>query len=156
MTADIRLLRWPDRDREDYERLAVALERIRASVARGRGEIVATVPAGPEEPNDADRARALLAQRRARDAVAGPLAELFGEPGWDILLTLFIAYEDGRPVADTALAAPFALRPPVLERWLAVLKARGLIRSVRLGEGATHVSLTDDGLALVLRCLGNS
>ena len=34
MTADIRLLRWPERDREEYERLVSALERVRASAAR--------------------------------------------------------------------------------------------------------------------------
>ena len=34
MSADIRLLRWPDRDRDDYERLAAALERVRTIAAR--------------------------------------------------------------------------------------------------------------------------
>lgn len=156
MTADIRLLRWPERDREDYERLAGALERIRAAAARGRGEIVATLPVGPEEPSDAERARALLAQRRSRDAGAGSLADLFGEPGWDILLTLFIAYEDERVLVMDALSEAVPLRPAVLERWLTVLKARGLIRSIRMGSGAPQMSLTDDGLALVLRCMSGA
>lgn len=156
MTADIRLLRWPDRDREEYERLASALDRVRASVARGRGEIVAPLPAGPEEPSDADRARALLAQRRARDAVAGPLAELFGEPGWDILLTLFVAFEEDRPPEPSVLAARLGLRAVVLDRWLAALTLRGLTRTITLGQGAAHVSLTDEGVATVLRCMGNA
>lgn len=115
MTADIRLLRWPERDREEYERLVSALERVRASAARSRGEIVAPVPAGPEEPSDADRARTLLAQRRQRDAMAGDLIELFGEPGWDILLTLFVAYEeaagDGRGARRPAIATPGGAGP---------------------------------------------
>lgn len=156
MSADIRLLRWPERDREEYERLAAALERVRAVAARGRGEIVASVPAGPEEPDDADRARALLAQRRRRDTRAGPLAELFGEPGWDILLTLFIAYEEGRSLSVDGIGPPLALRPPVLSRWLRVLAARGLVRTMPLTAGRTNVSLTDEGLALVLRCIGNA
>ena len=33
MSADIRLLRWPDRDRDEYERLAAALVRVRAIAA---------------------------------------------------------------------------------------------------------------------------
>lgn len=157
MTADIRLLRWPERDREEYERLATALERVRAAAARSRGEISASVPAGPEEPSDADRARTLLAQRRRRDAMAGPLAELFGEPGWDILLTLFIAYEEARPLSGESLAGALSLRPAVLARWLDVLGRRGLIRSAAAGEEAidpaTPLALTDTGLALILRCI---
>ena len=57
MSADIRLLRWPERDREDYERLVAAIERVRSVAARSRGEIVATVLTGPEEPDDVERAR---------------------------------------------------------------------------------------------------
>lgn len=52
MTADIRLLRWPERDRDDYERLAAAIERVRSAAARTRGEMAATVPTGPVEPRD--------------------------------------------------------------------------------------------------------
>ncbi|MHA0320076.1 hypothetical protein ACXY7D_17095 [Sphingomonas melonis] len=160
MTADIRLLRWPERDREEYERLVSALERVRASAARSRGEIVAPVPAGPEEPSDADRARTLLAQRRQRDAMAGDLIELFGEPGWDILLTLFVAYEEARPVTGEALGALLSLRPAVLARWLDLLARRALIRCAVHGTGtrdpATPLALTDDGLALVLRCIGGA
>ncbi|MCP3735231.1 hypothetical protein M9979_10155 [Sphingomonas sp. RP10(2022)] len=159
MSADFRLLRWHERDRQDYERLAAALERVRAIAARGRGEIVACVPAGPQEPSDADRARTLLAQRRARDVMAGPAADLFGEPGWDILLTLFIAFEDGRGLSAGEIAATIPLRPPVLARWLAVLEARGLIGG-SVADGGSDVvarsTLTGDGLALVLRCVGTA
>ena len=156
MTADIRLLHWPDRDREEYERLAGALERIRAAVARSRGEIVATVPSGPAEPSAVDRARALLAQRRARDAVAGSLIDMFGEPGWDILLTLFVAHHEGRPVERAALTDTLALRPVLLERWLAVLTQRELVRTITLGQGAAQMSLTGEGGATVLRCMGEA
>lgn len=156
MTADIRLLRWPERDRDDYERLAAALERVARIAAQGRGEIVATVPTGPEEPDDVDRARALLGYRRHRDAAAGRMAELFGEPGWDILLTLFIALEEGRTLAPAALVEAIAIRPAVLMRWLKVLESRDLVwASPRDGDGTPEaVSLTDAGVALTLRCIG--
>ncbi len=157
MSADIRLLRWHERDREDYERLASAITRLRTIAARGRGEIVASAPAGPEEPDDVDRARALLAQRRARDTAAGDHAELFGEPGWDILLTLFVAYEEGHALPAATLATGSGLRPGVLERWLKVLQARELIRPIEpQGTASATLSLTDKGMALVLRCVGDA
>ena len=158
MTADIRLLRWPERDRDDYERLAAAIDRVRRASARSRGEIVATVPVGPEEPDDVERARALLAQRRLRDAAAGPLAELFGEPGWDILLTLFVALEEGRTMSPGAIAEAIAIRPAVLARWLKVLQSRALIwlDDADPGEAPTRASLTHDGIALALRCVGDA
>ena len=157
MSADIRLLRWPERDREDYERLVAAIERVRSVAARSRGEIVATVLTGPEEPDDVERAQALLTQRRARDAAAGPLAELFGEPGWDILLTLFIALEEGRTMHPAAIADAVAVRPAVLARWLKVLEKRGLIWAAAAPDAeAVPVSLTDAGMALALRCVAEA
>ncbi|GAA0677280.1 DNA-binding MarR family transcriptional regulator [Sphingomonas insulae] len=158
MSADIRLLRWPERDRDDYERLAAAIERVARVAARGRGEIVATVPTGPEEPDDVERAQALLDYRRYRDAAAGPLAELFGEPGWDILLTLFVALEEGRTMAPAAIVESIPIRPAVLMRWLKVLASRDLIwTSSHDGQAMPDVvSLTDAGVALALRCIGKA
>ncbi len=153
MTADIRLLRWHERDREEYERLASAIARVRDGAARTRGEITAEMPVGPEEPNDADRARVLLAQRRSRDQAAGDQAELFGEPGWDILLTLFIAFEEGRPCPDAEIVETARVRPLVMARWLRVLIDRGLIRAIDVQDGSAAHALTDRGMALVLRCV---
>ncbi|NYD90816.1 hypothetical protein [Sphingomonas melonis] len=154
MNTDIRLLRWPDRDRENHERLVAAISRVRTAAAQGRGEIVASAFVGPEEPDDADRARALLAQRRSRDAAAGPLAELFGEPGWDILLILFVAYEEGRTVTSGPLLAETGVRAAVGRRWLQVMQARGLIRWDGAGaRDTTPVALTDEGMVFTLRCI---
>lgn len=153
MSADIRLLRWPDRDRDDYERLAAALARVRDVAARGRGEITAAVPTGPEEPTDLDRARMLYAQRRGRDAAAGDDADLFGDPAWDIMLVLFIAHEEDRAVDRDAIAGLARSLPRTIDRWLIVLDARSLVNR---GVGAADtpiVRLTDAGLAFMLRCL---
>ncbi|MGR6328703.1 hypothetical protein ACU5AX_06540 [Sphingomonas sp. XXL09] len=156
MTADIRLLRWPERDRDDFERLAAALARVRNVARRGRGEIVAEVPSGPEEPSDVERARVLFAQRRARDAAAGTLAELFGEPSWDLLLATFIAYEEGRELRLDAAAAAAGIRPLVAQRWLAVLVEHGLVHAGDDdGQNGTRLALTGTGFALVLRCIGD-
>lgn len=157
MTADIRLLRWAERDRDEYERLAAALMRVREAAAQARGDLVATVPAGPEEPSDLERARAIFAHRRARDAAAGGLADIFGEPAWDLLLATYIAYEEGRALHLSAAAATAAIRPLVAERWLAVLRQRRLLHPAGEGtSGDAPLSLTAAGMALVLRCVGQA
>ncbi|MET0375030.1 hypothetical protein [Sphingomonas sp. 2SG] len=154
MNADIRLLRWPERDRENHERLVAAIARVRFAAAQGRGEIVASTFVGPEEPDDADRARALLAQRRSRDAAAGSFAELFGEPGWDILLILFVAYEDGRTMTSGPLLDEIGVRGAVGRRWLQVMQARGLIRwDAMEPRDSAAVALTDEGVVFALRCI---
>lgn len=152
MTAEIRLLRWPEQDRDDYERLVAAIERVRRAAARTRGEMAATVPAGPAEPSDVDRARTLLAQRRARDRAAGPLVEIFGEPSWDLLLAAFVAGEERQSLRLTEAAATAGIRASVAQRWFAVLAERGLI--VRKDPDADpDMTLTPDGRTLVLRCI---
>lgn len=157
MSADTRLLRWPERDREDYERFAAAIDRVRAAAAQARGEIVAPMPTGPEEPEDVERARAILAHRRRRDSAAGAQAELFGEPGWDILLILFIAFEEERVTDAAEIARACGVRLPILSRWVRVLEQRGLIRASRVDEdGKEALALTDEGLALTLRCVSNA
>jgi hypothetical protein len=153
MSADIRLLRWPDRDRDDYERLAAALARVRDVAARGRGEITAAVPTGPEEPTDLDRARMLYAQRRGRDAAAAADADLFGDPAWDIMLVLFIAHEEDRETDQDAISDLACTLPRTTDRWLTVLEARGLVNRGTGRGGAPVASLTDTGLAFMLRCL---
>lgn len=155
MSADVRLLRWPDHDREDYERLAEALARVRAVAARTQGELVATVPAAPEEPSDLDRARMLYAQRRARDLAAGDDADLFGDLAWDIMLVLFIANEEEREVDGDAVSTLALTLPDTVERWLTVLGGRGLLSRQADRGRESPVRLTDRGLAFMLRCLND-
>lgn len=153
MSADIRLLRWPDRDRDDYERLAAALVRVRAIAARSRGELTAVVPAAPEEPTDLDRARILYAQRRARDVAAADDADLFGDMAWDIMLVLFIAGEEEREIDSDTVGGLANALPQTVERWLTVLDSRGLLNRTTGREGQAIAVLTDRGLAFMLRCL---
>ena len=152
MSADVRLLRWPERDRDDYERFAAALARVRAVAARTRGELTAVVPSGPEEPSDLDRARMLLAQRRARDVAAGDDVDLFGDVAWDVLLVLFIANEEDREIDSVAVAELASALPRAAERWLAVLGSRGLASEALGVAGRPVARLTDHGLAFMLRC----
>jgi hypothetical protein len=154
MTADIRLLRWPERDRDDYQRLAAALAQLRLAAAQARGELVAPQFAGPEEPSDLERARALFAQRRARDAAAGPDADLFSDPAWDILLALFIAHGEGHSLADADACAAACVAPASALRWLDVLGTRGLAR-FHTGNLGRRAMLTPRGHALVVRCIAD-
>ena len=152
-STDVRLLRWPDRDRDDYERLAATLTRVRTVAARTRGELTAAVPAGPEEPSDLDRARMLFAQRRARDAAAGEDADLFGDIAWDIMLVLFIANEEDREIDCAAMSSLARSLPQTVERWLTVLESRGLLNRAAADGGDGVIRLADRGLALMLRSL---
>lgn len=140
MTADIQLLRWPDRDRADFERLADALSRVRAMAAT-RGDF--TVPAGPAAVNDHDRAQLLRRQRATRRTVAGANADLFADPAWDMLLALYVAAGEGRSVSRGEAIVESGATNIAGERWLKVLVSRGLI------EPGDPVTLTEDGAALV-------
>ena len=87
-------------------------------------------------------AERLYAERRKRDEYFP--TGLFGEPAWDLLLTLFIAHDDGRHVSLTEAyrAARVDSRhgPTVIEK----LIAAGLIE--RSHNRGNAILLTDRGL----------
>jgi hypothetical protein len=70
-------------------------------------------------------ARQILAGRKQRERYFDPV--LFSNPAWDILLNLFVAGADGRPV--TVLDACIASTAPqsVAVRWLSYLKQEEMI-----------------------------
>jgi hypothetical protein len=140
MTADIQLLRWPDRDRADFERLADALGRVRAIAAR-RGEF--TVPAGPAVVSDHERAQLLRRHRATRRAAAGVHADLFADPAWDILLALYVAAGEGLTLTRDDAVAEAGVTFPAGQRWIDVLVDRGLI------EEGHRLVLTETGAVLV-------
>jgi hypothetical protein len=87
-------------------------------------------------------AERLYAERRKRDEYF-PSA-LFGEPAWDLLLALFIAHDDGRPVSlsEAYDAARIDSRhgPALIEK----LIAAGLV--TRSHNKGNAILLTDHGL----------
>ena len=150
MTADLKIVRWPASDREDFDRLTQALSRVRQAVDGG-SDFVSAPPYGPQDASDLDRARALLAQTVARDAAAGFDADMFANPAWRVMLTLFVADGIGDPIGRGALRAASGSLPAVAARWLALLQQRGL-----MAQGATDdesVCLTAAGRMLVVKCL---
>jgi hypothetical protein len=71
-------------------------------------------------------ARKTYALRRKRAAIFGNL-DLFGEPAWDILLDLFIAYAEGKPVSVSSACIGSAAPATTGLRWLGVLADQGLV-----------------------------
>lgn len=108
-----------------------------------------------EQPSDLDRARRLFAERRARDAVAGESLALFSEPGWDLMLALFIAYEEGRSVEEAKLPDGIAIGPATAARWIDTLTRMAMV-ALTVRDGIRYRGLTEKGVAFMLRCLQTS
>ncbi|MEM6857810.1 MAG: winged helix DNA-binding protein [Pseudomonadota bacterium] len=92
-------------------------------------------------------ARATYAKRRKRTAIFGD-PELFGEPGWDILLDLYIAQIEEKPVSVSSACIGSASPPTTGLRWLGVLTQQGLIMREHdpLDQRRVLVRLTDKAL----------
>lgn len=74
----------------------------------------------------ARRARAAYSRRRQRGSIFGN-TELFGEPAWDILLDLYIAHVDEKPVSVSSACIGSASPPTTGLRWLGVLAENNLV-----------------------------
>ena len=85
-------------------------------------------------------AERLISERRRRDEYFP--AELFGEPAWDLLLALYLAHDEGRPLplAQAYQAAKVEPRdgPALIERLVAS-------RLVTRSDRDDAISLTDHG-----------
>ncbi|MDQ1158896.1 hypothetical protein QE385_003223 [Sphingomonas sp. SORGH_AS 950] len=75
------------------------------------------------------KARRLYAERRRREKHFANGGVLFGEPGWDILLDLFIAYEKGKPQSVSTTCIGACVPQTTGLRWIAVLEREGLVHS---------------------------
>ncbi len=97
--------------------------------------------------DNAKRARAIYTTRRRRDAIFGK-TELFGEPAWDILLDLYVAFVEEKQVSVSSACIGSAAPPTTGLRWLGVLADEGLV--VREQDPADQrrvlVRLTDRGV----------
>ena len=76
-------------------------------------------------------------------------ADLFGEPTWDILLDLYVATQENRPVPTTSACIGADVPPTTALRWLRILEARGLVEREEDGRDGrrTFVRLSEQGLA---------
>lgn len=89
-------------------------------------------------------AEAILKFRRIRSAILP--RELFAEPGWDLLLELFVADANGHRLTARDVADRDNIPPTVLSYWLIHLTKIGFI--VGDGDGNLDDLLTLSGKAL--------
>ena len=97
---------------------------------------------------NAEVAREIYATRRSRTAIFDN-HELFGEPAWDILLDLYVAHVESKPVSVSSACIGSAAPPTTGLRWLGVLAEQDLILREHDPEDQRRVlvRLTDTGLA---------
>lgn len=72
-------------------------------------------------------------------------AELFGEPGWDLLLDLFAARLQGRLVSVTSACIAADVPPTTALRWIRLMEERGLVERIRhrSDQRVKWIGLTD-------------
>jgi DNA-binding MarR family transcriptional regulator len=76
-------------------------------------------------PSAARVAAAILSVRRARDARFG--AELFSDPAWDMLLSLYVSGERAEALSVSQLCEASAVPQTTALRWIETLREAGLI-----------------------------
>ena len=133
------------------DELVAIAARLRDVAARPEGEI-GSRPATRSERRYLALARQTYALRRKRAGIFGN-PELFGEPAWDILLDLYIAHAEAKPVSVSSACIGSAAPATTGLRWLGVLANEGLI--VRENDPEDHrrvlVRLTRKGITAMER-----
>ena len=90
------------------------------------GTITRAVPALKGGVSPIEIARYTYLMRRTRNAIFGS-PDMFGEPAWDILLDLYIAYAENKPVSVSSACIGSASPPTTGLRWLGVLADNGFV-----------------------------
>jgi DNA-binding MarR family transcriptional regulator len=100
-------------------------------------------------------AKLLYDARRRRDN-ANLIKGLFSEPGWDILLDLFIARSTGAALQVSSVCAGTGLPSTTILRWITRLEREGLIvrEADETDARRRYVSLTSAGNRVMLTLLG--
>ena len=74
-----------------------------------------------------DRARAIYAARRRRDAMLGAAGEFFHDPAWDIMLDLFIQAEDHQIVSVSSACVGACVAHTTALRCLKAMERKGVV-----------------------------
>jgi len=100
-------------------------------------------PSAPCNDPQLRLARLFYQLRRRRGQFFGP--DLFAEPGWDILLDLYIAGREGREVCVSGACAGASVPHTTALRWLKWLEDAALVvRRCDLSDARrTHVELSE-------------
>jgi DNA-binding MarR family transcriptional regulator len=97
-------------------------------------------------------ARRILSGRRLRAQMFDP--EIFGEPAWDMLLTLYVQEAARSPQTRASLAQAVGAPPSVAVRWQDYLERRGLVELTHgSGSGPLILRITPHGREVLDRYL---
>lgn len=79
----------------------------------------------------------------------------FGEPGWDILLDLYLAEANNRRLSSTSAGVIAGVRSTTIHRWLDILQDEGLIDRTpdQSDRRRNWIDLTDKGRSLMQQYL---
>ena len=100
------------------------------------------------------KAEALRSSRQRRSLFFN--ANLFGEPAWDMLLTLYIDEARGRTTSIASACLNAAVPVSTGTRWVAILEAQGLIERLHAGATASdELTLTREGHSRIEGYLNN-
>lgn len=119
--------------------------------------LAALKPVHPEMLTPSMRAARLLKVRRKREELFGDLMgkPMFGEPCWDMLLDLYIAWSADRPVSVTSLCVASNVPASTALRAVNMLVERELVTRVPdpLDGRRVHVYLKDETAGLLAKLL---
>lgn len=92
----------------------------------------------------ADRARAIYAARRQRDATFGAASAFFHDPAWDIMLDLFIQAEEQQIVSVSSACVGACVAHTTALRCLKAMERKGVVsfRSDPFDKRRRFVGLT--------------
>lgn len=109
-------------------------------------------PAKGDSPQLGEIARRAYRDRRRREEIFDA-GNLFGEPAWDMLLDLFIAAKEERPISVMSACIGSAVPPTTALRWLTALEQQGLVSRENDPTDArrTFVRLNPDAYAKMVR-----
>ena len=82
--------------------------------------------------------------------------DLFAEPGWDMLLDLFVADAQGRRLTGRDLARNCGARISAATRWLLYLNKSGLVIGDGKGDLDDVLSLSGSGMAHMEQLLAHA
>jgi len=93
-----------------------------------------------------ERAKQLFEERRLRLRIFG--RAMFGEPAWDILLSLYICADQGGHQTLSSLSRFTGAPPTTVQRWLDYLETRGWVERDKFSTDRrlTHVEMTQAGI----------
>lgn len=143
----------------DDEQLRDTLRALAHRVAELEARLVqGGVPAihGLSDDKLATIATSIYRTRQHRRSYFDP--SLFAEPGWDMLLDLFINRVRGARVSTTSLCLAGGVPQATGLRWIGVLEKQGLLRRFNAPDDARLVliEITAKGYRLMRKCVAES